>query len=76
MLQLSFKIYGQSVYNLNLDLCGLPLERGPCEAAISSWGYNPIKKRCEHFYYGGCHGNDNNFESKDKCERACPQPGE
>ena len=26
---------------------------------------------CEPFYYGGCEGNDNSFESADECEAEC-----
>jgi len=26
---------------------------------------------CEPFYYGGCEGNDNRFESAEQCEAEC-----
>jgi len=29
------------------------------------------KKSCEEFIFGGCGGNDNNFENKDSCLAAC-----
>ncbi|XP_077523522.1 BPTI/Kunitz domain-containing protein-like [Amblyomma americanum] len=42
---------------------------GPCRAHISRWWYNG--EWCEEFFYGGCKGNLNNFESLDQCQKAC-----
>ncbi|XP_075555420.1 proteoglycan-like sulfated glycoprotein papilin isoform X2 [Dermacentor variabilis] len=53
------------------DICALPKEEGPCRAAILHWHYNMAAGRCEQFYYGGCEGNANRFESRRDCERAC-----
>lgn len=53
------------------DICRLPPAPGPCRAAIHQWYYNPKKQRCSQFMYGGCGGNDNNFNSKDDCKAAC-----
>ncbi|KAL5106529.1 hypothetical protein TcWFU_007895 [Taenia crassiceps] len=53
------------------DVCSLPLRSGPCLAHFRVWGYNPTSGRCESFIYGGCGGNENRFEDKAECERAC-----
>ncbi|XP_067410038.1 chelonianin-like [Emydura macquarii macquarii] len=53
------------------DICRLPAEQGPCEARISRYFYNPASRQCEHFIYGGCKGNENNFKTKAECVRAC-----
>ncbi|KAL1418936.1 hypothetical protein MTO96_005477 [Rhipicephalus appendiculatus] len=57
------------------DICALPKEEGPCRAAILHWHYNMAAGRCEQFYYGGCQGNANRFESRFDCERACLATG-
>ncbi|XP_070377335.1 papilin [Dermacentor albipictus] len=57
------------------DICALPKEEGPCRAAILHWHYNMAAGRCEQFYYGGCEGNANRFESHRDCERACLSVG-
>ena len=57
------------------NVCNLPIEKGPCEAAMSAWGYNSVTGRCEHFWYGGCGGNGNNFDSEDNCIARCGKSG-
>ncbi|KAK2883740.1 hypothetical protein QQF64_016536 [Cirrhinus molitorella] len=44
---------------------------GPCRASFSRWYYDPLNKKCHHFTYGGCDGNENNFETTDKCMNNC-----
>ncbi|KAK3733931.1 hypothetical protein QZH41_009598, partial [Actinostola sp. cb2023] len=52
-------------------ICQLSPAPGPCRAAMPQWYYNPKRQRCSRFIYGGCGGNDNNFDSKDECKAAC-----
>lgn len=59
-----------SIY-LVKDVCILPKIVGPCRAAMSRWHFSKTSKKCEEFTYGGCHGNGNNFRSKDECENKC-----
>ncbi|GMH43260.1 hypothetical protein BSKO_11182 [Bryopsis sp. KO-2023] len=56
------------------DICSLPSDSGPCEAAIQRWFFNKKTNQCEEFIYGGCLGNKNNFESRKACEMRCGQP--
>uniref|UniRef100_A0A8C3SF81 BPTI/Kunitz inhibitor domain-containing protein n=1 Tax=Chelydra serpentina TaxID=8475 RepID=A0A8C3SF81_CHESE len=53
------------------DICRLPPEKGPCEARIPRFFYNPASRTCQRFYYGGCQGNRNNFRTFRACQRAC-----
>lgn len=54
-----------------IQTCDLPFVGGPCDAYIPRWAFNPRTGQCERFIYGGCGGNQNNFESKEMCEEAC-----
>lgn len=54
-----------------LETCSLPPEVGPCDAAFVRYVFNPRSDRCERFLWGGCGGNDNNFESLESCKQAC-----
>ncbi|XP_075979093.1 trypsin inhibitor-like [Anticarsia gemmatalis] len=55
--------------------CKQPLVTGPCRAYIPSYGYDPCKKQCVEFIYGGCRGNENRFDYKAECEAACRSSG-
>ncbi|XP_048354804.1 papilin-like isoform X2 [Sphaerodactylus townsendi] len=58
----------------NPDICKLPPETGPCRAARLRYYYNPRTQKCEIFTYGGCKGNENQFETLEECEHACKKP--
>ncbi|KAK3601369.1 hypothetical protein CHS0354_037683 [Potamilus streckersoni] len=51
--------------------CSLPKNPGPCEAYIPRYFYNSKSGRCEQFIYGGCGGNENNFNTLMDCQRTC-----
>ncbi|KAG1962197.1 tissue factor pathway inhibitor, partial [Pimephales promelas] len=51
--------------------CSLPMEVGPCKAAMPRWGFDPAAGKCVSFMYGGCEGNDNRFNSEEECEESC-----
>ena len=47
------------------------MDSGPCEADMTKYYYNTATGRCEAFSYGGCQGNENNFESLEECNSHC-----
>lgn len=53
------------------DSCGLKPERGPCTNYSVLYFYNSTAKRCQRFWYGGCDGNDNRFNTEDECKDKC-----
>ncbi|XP_060550277.1 balbiani ring protein 3-like [Pantherophis guttatus] len=55
-------------------ICQLPQKKGPCKAYMSRWFYNRHKGKCEHFIYGGCPGNANNFKTLQECDLRCVLP--
>ncbi|DAA22959.1 TPA: tissue factor pathway inhibitor-like [Bos taurus] len=64
----------QDLFQKPPDLCQLPQARGPCKAALLRYFYNSTSNACEPFTYGGCQGNDNNFETTEMCLRICQPP--
>ncbi|XP_007077879.2 early lactation protein-like [Panthera tigris] len=57
-------------------LCRLPPVEGPCRGRFYRYFYNSTAHECEHFTYGGCRGNANNFETTEMCRRVCKPPGD
>ncbi|XP_072523632.1 WAP, Kazal, immunoglobulin, Kunitz and NTR domain-containing protein 2 [Salminus brasiliensis] len=54
--------------------CSLPSLQGPCKAYEPRWAYSSTLGQCQPFIYGGCGGNENNFETRETCEDSCPFP--
>ncbi|KAG1682368.1 Papilin [Nymphon striatum] len=46
-------------------------DKGPCEGHLKMYFFNPATSSCEVFYYGGCEGNRNNFQTVEECEAEC-----
>uniref|UniRef100_A0A8C2BKZ7 Serine peptidase inhibitor, Kunitz type, 2 n=1 Tax=Cyprinus carpio TaxID=7962 RepID=A0A8C2BKZ7_CYPCA len=44
---------------------------GICRAAFPRFYYDVTDQTCKQFIYGGCGGNDNNFNSQEECEASC-----
>merc|ERR1719410_227376 len=53
------------------DSCELPKVVGPCRAAVARYYYDASRGQCERFFYGGCKGNANNFDTQADCEAKC-----
>ena len=51
--------------------CTEPPRTGPCRASHSHWYYDPLNRKCNRFTYGGCDGNDNNFDVEESCKETC-----
>jgi hypothetical protein len=58
-----------------VDRCSQPVETGHCRAMFPRYAFNATSQRCEEFVYGGCSGNDNNFDSLEECQDECQKPG-
>nr|XP_034995163.1 collagen alpha-3(VI) chain isoform X3 [Zootoca vivipara] len=53
------------------DICQLKKEEGPCRNFILKWYFDPNTKSCARFWYGGCSGNENRFDTQKDCEKLC-----
>ncbi|TRZ18803.1 hypothetical protein HGM15179_008297 [Zosterops borbonicus] len=54
-----------------LDICRLQKEEGTCRDFVLKWYYDPKTKSCARFWYGGCGGNENRFNTQKECEKLC-----
>lgn len=52
-------------------ICSLPRKPGTCTSQIIRWYYDFGNGRCLPFYFTGCGGNLNNFETEGQCLAAC-----
>ena len=61
----------QIIFVTDQAVCSLPEDSGICEAAFPRFYFNGNSGHCEHFIYGGCGGNGNNFRTLEDCEKKC-----
>jgi hypothetical protein len=54
-----------------VDPCVLPLDSGRCDKYKIYWYFNQAEKECVRFYFGGCDGNQNRFETREGCDMEC-----
>ncbi|XP_070698344.1 papilin [Pempheris klunzingeri] len=60
--------------HIERSICSLPRAAGSCSDWVSRYHFDVITSKCVHFWYGGCHGNSNNFMNRAECQRACRVP--
>ncbi|XP_026172744.1 collagen alpha-6(VI) chain-like [Mastacembelus armatus] len=51
--------------------CLLPPDAGGCQSYTVMWHFDKRYGKCSAFWYGGCGGNTNRFETRTECQRAC-----
>ncbi|XP_077523484.1 papilin-like [Amblyomma americanum] len=56
---------------VSTTVCGLRKDIGPCRNYKVSWFFSVSDGRCTRFWYGGCKGNENRFNSEEECEKTC-----
>ncbi|KAG1698320.1 Spondin-1 [Nymphon striatum] len=53
------------------EVCIMNKQVGPCRGYFPRWYYDVTKGLCLQFIYGGCRGNQNNFEHYSQCKQVC-----
>uniref|UniRef100_A0A0K8R7F2 Putative salivary kunitz domain protein n=1 Tax=Ixodes ricinus TaxID=34613 RepID=A0A0K8R7F2_IXORI len=51
--------------------CFEDMKEGPCRAQIPRFYFDFDNNTCKPFFYGGCEGTGNNFETEDDCKNKC-----
>lgn len=57
------------------SICKMDVQVGGCpdqNRTLPRWSYDRWRHTCLPFYYSGCGGNENNFDSKAECVSVCP----
>uniref|UniRef100_A0A0E9X5Q9 BPTI/Kunitz inhibitor domain-containing protein n=2 Tax=Anguilla anguilla TaxID=7936 RepID=A0A0E9X5Q9_ANGAN len=52
-------------------VCSLQQDEGSCGNYTLKWYFDVKQNECSRFWYGGCGGNDNRFETQEACEVLC-----
>lgn len=53
-------------------ICTLPMDAGTCAGmAQTKWYFNSVTNQCASFFWSGCGGNPNKFDSEATCLEFC-----
>ncbi|XP_017038381.1 chymotrypsin inhibitor SCI-II [Drosophila kikkawai] len=65
-------LMGAALAELKSPICGEEFgSMGVCRGRIQKFTYRRDTNECVDFFYSGCHGNSNKFDTKKACEQAC-----
>ncbi|XP_064078276.1 kunitz-type U19-barytoxin-Tl1a-like [Macrobrachium nipponense] len=53
------------------QVCKEAPQRGYCRALQYKWAWDAKARKCIQFLYGGCGGNENNFDTEEMCSKIC-----
>ncbi len=56
------------------NICELQAVTGPCKGIFPRYYHDVDARACQEFTYGGCKGNENNFQTLKECEAKCGNP--
>uniref|UniRef100_A0A8C4QAN0 BPTI/Kunitz inhibitor domain-containing protein n=1 Tax=Eptatretus burgeri TaxID=7764 RepID=A0A8C4QAN0_EPTBU len=68
---LFFKFIFFALWYVGHGMCNLPNDPGSCQDFAVKWFFVPESSGCNRFWYGGCDGNGNRFETKEACMMTC-----
>ncbi|XP_015247149.1 PREDICTED: collagen alpha-4(VI) chain-like [Cyprinodon variegatus] len=57
--------------SLTKDACLLNQDPGSCQDYTVMWFFDNKQNECQRFWFGGCDGNANRFQTKGDCEKLC-----
>ena len=55
----------------DIPVCEKTIDSGPCQRRFYKYGFDIETLSCVKFIFGGCLGNENNFETIAECEEMC-----
>ncbi|KAJ8288247.1 hypothetical protein COCON_G00009060 [Conger conger] len=58
-------------FSTRTGLCSQRQDIGSCHNYILKWYFDMERNECTQFWYSGCGGNDNRFETQEECEALC-----
>ncbi|MEQ2219063.1 hypothetical protein XENOCAPTIV_011969, partial [Xenoophorus captivus] len=53
------------------NACLLRQDPGRCQEYTTKWFFDIVQNKCSQFWYGGCEGNANRFQTREECEKLC-----